>query len=196
MISSTALPANFVFSGDGTKLYGSSYYSGVSNIVRYDMARRVMEWVTNGETGFFRPLPVSADSLLAFHFTGRGFEPVLIADGTVTDVSPVGFLGQAVVDSFPVLKTWALPVPPVVRDDPAAGSQTVYSPMGNIRLASLYPIVEGYKVYPGYGLRFNFADPLSLHRIDLSASYTPNPTASRTTSVSMPPSTTTSGSGA
>ncbi|HTY60389.1 MAG TPA: hypothetical protein VMF59_16315, partial [Bacteroidota bacterium] len=81
---------------------------------------------------------------------------------------------QAVVDSFPVLKTWALPVPPAVRDDSAAGSQAAYSPMGNIRLASLYPIVEGYKVYPGYGLRFNFSDPLALHRINMSASYTPN----------------------
>ncbi len=167
-------PANFVFSGDGKKLYGSSYYSGVSNIVRYDLAARTMDWVTNGETGFFRPLPVSADSLLAFHFTARGFEPVMIADRTVTDVSPVGYLGQAVVDSFPVLKTWALPVPPVVAGGPAPGSSEEYSPMGNIGLSSLYPIVEGYKVYPGYGLRFNFADPLSLHRINLSTSYTPN----------------------
>ncbi|MFQ5676769.1 MAG: hypothetical protein ACE5G1_12800, partial [bacterium] len=31
-----SLPANFVFSPDGRYLYGSSYYSGVSNIYRYD----------------------------------------------------------------------------------------------------------------------------------------------------------------
>lgn len=167
-------PANFVFSGDGTRLFGTSYRSGVSNIVRYDLAKHVMDWVTNGETGFFRPNPVSADSLFAFHFTGRGFEPVMIANGTVKDVSPVGYLGQAVVDSFPVLKTWALPPPSAVNADSVTTFAGEYSPMGNIRLASLYPIVEGYKVYPAYGLRFNFSDPLSLHRIDLSASYTPN----------------------
>ena len=167
-------PANFVFSGDGSRLFGTSYRSGVSNVVRYDLAKRVMEWVTNGETGFFRPTPVSADSLFAFHFTGRGFEPVMIANGTVTDVSPIGYLGQAVVDSFPVLKTWALPPPSAVNADSVTRFTGEYSPMGNIRLASLYPIAEGYKVYPAYGLRFNFADPLSLHRIDLSASYTPN----------------------
>ena len=32
-------PSNFVFSEDGSFLYGSSYYSGVSNIYRYDVAR-------------------------------------------------------------------------------------------------------------------------------------------------------------
>jgi hypothetical protein len=167
-------PANFVFSEDGTRLFGSSYYSGVSNIVRYDLAKRDMEWVTNGETGFFRPLPLPGDSLLAFHFTGRGFEPVVIPDLTVTDVSPIGYLGQAVVDSFPVLKTWALPPPSVVDADSVTTFSGDYSPSANIRLASVYPIVEGYKVYPGYGFRFNFSDPLFLHRIDLSASYTPN----------------------
>ena len=167
-------PANFVFSEDGARLYGSSYYSGVSNIVRYDIAHRTMEWVTNGETGFFRPLPLSADSLLAFHFTGRGFKPVLLADRTVTDVSPVGYLGQAVVDSFPVLKTWALPPPSAVNADSVTTYSGTYSPSGHMRLASLYPIVEGYKVYPGYGLRFNLSDPLFLHRIDMTASYTPN----------------------
>jgi len=167
-------PANFVFSEDGATLFGSSYYSGVSNIVRYDVTKRAMEWVTNGETGFFRPLPLSRDSLLAYHFTGKGFEPVVIADRTVTDVNPISYLGQAVVDSFPVLKTWALPPPSAVNADSVTTSSGVYSPMGNIRLASVYPIVEGYKVYPGYGLRFNFSDPLFLHRIDMTASYTPN----------------------
>ena len=33
-------PSNFVFSPDGRFLYGSSYYSGVSNVYRYDVARR------------------------------------------------------------------------------------------------------------------------------------------------------------
>ncbi|HWO88374.1 MAG TPA: hypothetical protein VNL98_04410, partial [Gemmatimonadales bacterium] len=33
-------PSNFVFSPDGRYLFGSSYYSGVSNIFRYDFQRR------------------------------------------------------------------------------------------------------------------------------------------------------------
>ena len=34
----TAVPNNFVFSPDGRYLYGSSYYTGVSNIFRYEIA--------------------------------------------------------------------------------------------------------------------------------------------------------------
>ena len=33
-----SVPSGFVFSPDGRYLYGSSYYTGVSNIFRYDLA--------------------------------------------------------------------------------------------------------------------------------------------------------------
>ena len=33
-----SVPESFVFSKDGRYLYGSSYYTGVSNIFRYDVA--------------------------------------------------------------------------------------------------------------------------------------------------------------
>ncbi len=35
-------PLNFVFSPDGRYLFGSSYYSGVSNVYRYDFATNDM----------------------------------------------------------------------------------------------------------------------------------------------------------
>ncbi len=132
-----------------------------------------MEWVTNGETGFFRPVPLTDDSLLTFHFTAKGFEPVMVANRTVTDVSAIRYLGQAVVEKFPVLQSWALPPPSAIKVDSVTIAQGEYSPMQNIHLASAYPILEGYKVYPAYGVRFNFSEPLFLHRVDISASYTP-----------------------
>ena len=36
----TAVPSGFTFSPDGRQLWGSSYHTGVSNIFRYDIARR------------------------------------------------------------------------------------------------------------------------------------------------------------
>ncbi len=167
-------PANFVFAPGGQRLYGSSYYSGVSNIVRYDMASKTMHWVTNGETGFFRPVPLTRDSLIAFCFTARGFEPVMVAESTVTDINAIRYLGQAVVEKYPQLRSWALPPPSTINVDAATESRGEYRPMKNIRLASLYPIVEGYKLYPAYGLRLNLSEPLFLHRIDVTGSYTPN----------------------
>ncbi|UCC44814.1 MAG: PD40 domain-containing protein, partial [Candidatus Zixiibacteriota bacterium] len=70
------LPANFTFSPDSRYLYGSSYRTGVSNIHRYDLLLDSMEVLSNCETGLFRPLPVSDDSLIAFRYTGDGFVPV------------------------------------------------------------------------------------------------------------------------
>ena len=51
----TAIPSNFVFSPDSGYLFGSSYYTGVSNIFRYEIATGEIEALTNAETGFFRP---------------------------------------------------------------------------------------------------------------------------------------------
>ncbi len=53
------VPESFVFTRDGRYLYGSSYYTGVSNIFRYEVATGKIEAVSNAETGFFRPVPLA-----------------------------------------------------------------------------------------------------------------------------------------
>ncbi len=168
-------PANFVFSRDGSFLYGSSYYSGVSNIVRYDIHLKKMEWISNAETGLFRPVPVSDDSLIAFHYSGKGFVPVMIPNRTVEDVSAIKYLGQEVIEKYPELQSWALkpPSPDVVHLD-TAGATGEYKPMANIQLASAYPVVEGFKKFPAYGMRFNLSDPTLIHSMDITLSYSPN----------------------
>ena len=40
---------------DGRYLYGSSYYTGVSNIYRYELATSKLEALSNAEVGYFRP---------------------------------------------------------------------------------------------------------------------------------------------
>ena len=68
----TSVPNGFVFSPDGRYLYGSSYYTGVSNIFRYDLQARKVDAITNAETGFFRPMPLGDDSLIVFRYSGAG----------------------------------------------------------------------------------------------------------------------------
>ena len=53
----SSLPANFTFSNDDKYLYGSSYYSGVSNIYKYTFSNKDMSIISNCETGLFRPIP-------------------------------------------------------------------------------------------------------------------------------------------
>jgi len=169
-------PESFVFSPDGNFLYGNSYYTGVSNIVRYDFARKEMEWLTNTESGFFRPVPVSQDSLIAFHFSGKGFVPAMIANQSIEDVSKIRFLGATIEKRYPVLDSWHLkpPSPETINLDSIMTYSGDYSPSKAFRLASIYPVVEGYKDFPAYGLRFNIAEPTTLHRMDFTISYSPN----------------------
>ena len=168
-------PSNFVFTTDGTQLYGSSYYTGVSNIYRYSFATGDMDIMTNGETGYFRPLPVSADSLIAFRYTGGGFLPVKLGIQVQDRVNAIQYLGTAIVQRHPELRKWKLkaPSPSTVDVDTLNQYSKPYSPVGSIGLTSAYPIVEGYKNYTAIGWRFNFSDPILLHNMDLTVSYTP-----------------------
>jgi len=168
-------PATFVFSGDGKHLFGSSFYSGVSNIVRYDAATQDIRWLTNCETGLFNPVPFTDDSLIAFLFTGQGFLPVMIANRPVDSVSAIHYLGTEVISRHPELKGWQVTpgAAPASLVAPTRIRRGEYSPLVMVSLTSFYPIVEGYKNMTGVGMRFNFSDPISSHAVDFSASYTP-----------------------
>ncbi len=167
-------PENFVFSRDGKYLFGTSYYSGVSNVYRYDLSAKKMEAISNCETGFFRPLPISADSLAVFRYTGKGFVPAMIAIRPIEDVSAVRYLGEDVVEKDSVVRSWTLPSPLSVNLDTIKVDSTSYNGMTSITLRSAYPIVEGYKDYTSIGLRVNFLDPLLYHDLNASVTYSPS----------------------
>ena len=167
-------PANFVFSPDGRYLFGTSYYTGASNVFRFDLSLRVMEAVSNCETGFFRPVPVTADSLLVFRYTAEGFLPVMIPNTVVEDVNPIRYLGQAVVERFPVVKDWILGSPRQIDLDSVTVYKGDYGKLRDLGLTSAYPIAEGYKEYPAFGMRLNFMDPVGLYGLDGAVSYSPN----------------------
>ena len=65
-------PEGFVFSPDGRYLFGSAYYTGVSNIFRYEVASGQVEAVSNAETGFFRPVPLSDGRMVVLQLQRRG----------------------------------------------------------------------------------------------------------------------------
>ena len=165
-------PLNFVHSPDGRYLYGSSYLTGTANVFRFDLEAQVMEAVTNTETGLFRPIVAGPDSLLVFEYTSEGMRPVLIADTTLEDIAPVHYLGYAIAQQYPLVDEWNLGSPMTVDFDSVLVYQGDYNPFRSIRLNSVYPIVEAYKVYTGPGLRFDWSDPVGLHAADFAVSYT------------------------
>jgi hypothetical protein len=170
----TAIPENFVFSPDGKYLYGSSYYSGVSNIFRYEIGTGDLEAMSNTETGFFRPIPLGNDQLLVFRFTGEGFVPAQVDAHVVQDVAPITFFGEQLVEKHPELKDWKLGSPAKIPLDQMIQRDGPYRSFGTINLESIYPVMQGYKDAFGFGLRANLSDPLRFNDLALTATYSPD----------------------
>lgn len=168
-----SIPANFIFSDDGKYLYGTSYYSGVSNIYRYDFDKKDMDIMSNAETGLFRPMPVSNDSLLAFKYTTKGFLPVMLPNKPVLNVNAIDFLGQKVVEKYPIVKEWIAPPPSTINTDTLIIGAEPYSVFSHFGITSLYPVVQGYKDYFAYGMRLNLSDLIGFQSVDFTASYSP-----------------------
>jgi hypothetical protein len=171
----TAIPSNFVFSPDGRHLYGSSYYTGVSNLFRFEVATGTLDALTNAETGYFRPLPAGDDdALLAFRYTGEGFVPTRVEARPLEDVSAITFLGERLVEARPVLKDWNVGSPSRISFEDMERKEGPYPLFRSLRLESGYPIVQGYKDFAAVGARVNLSDPVHLNRAVLAASWTPD----------------------
>jgi hypothetical protein len=166
-------PGNFVHSPDGRYLYGSSYYTGASNLFRYDTQTEKMDTISNAETGLFRPLPLSDGSLIAFEYTSKGFVPARVPTTPLEDVSAVKYLGQALLEKHPVLRSWKLPSPSAIDSEKLITRAGMYLPSRNLRLISAYPIVQGYKDSGAVGMRFDIADRLRIASVNLTASVSP-----------------------
>jgi hypothetical protein len=166
-------PEGFVFSADGRYLFGSAYYTGVSNIFRYEVATGAVEAVSNAETGFFRPVPLSDGRMVVFSYSGAGFRPAIIEPKPLKDVSAVRFLGAEVAARHPIVTTWQVARP---EDGEAARlirAEGDFHPLRSIRLQNAFPVLQGYKDEVGLGYRFNFGDPLGYASLGAMAAYTP-----------------------
>ena len=170
----TFIPSNFTFSADGRFLYGSSYYTGVSNIFRYELATGKTEALSNTETGFFHPIPRDDGSMIVFRYSGEGFVPATIDPKPLQDISAITFLGAQLVEKHPVVKDWKLGSPAKMPFDDLVVAREPYASFKSIRSESFYPILEGYIDSPAIGMRFNFSDPIQINRFILNTSYSPD----------------------
>ena len=164
-----ATPEGFVFSPDGRYLFGSAYYTGISNIYRYELKTRQMEAVSNAETGFFRPMPQADGSLIVLEYTGQGFVPTVIDPVPLKDLSAITFLGAEIVEKHPVVKSWGVGSPAKIPLETMITHQGKYRPGRQMRLESDYPVIEGYRGSTALGWHVDFSDPLRLHTLGITA---------------------------
>ena len=169
----TAVPNGFTFTPDGRVLYGSSYFTGVSNIFRYDLETKKVDAVTNAETGFFRPIPLADGGLIVFRYSGEGFVPTRIQPRPLEDVSAITFLGERLAEEHPIVKSWMVGSPADIPFDTMPQQTGKYRLAGGLKRESFYPVFQGYKDTGAVGMRFNFSDPLQFNRASLVAAYSP-----------------------
>lgn len=166
-----AVPEGFVFSPDGRYLFGSSYFTGVSNIFRYEVSSGELEAVSNAETGFFRPVPMHDGSLLIFRYTGQGFVPARITAKPLEDVSAVTFLGSKTIEKYPELSEWRVGDPSASPAEERVVDEGHYVALQHLGFESMYPVVLGYKDSVSLGLKANFSDALRLDALNIGAGY-------------------------
>jgi hypothetical protein len=168
-----SVPESFTFAPDGKTMYGTSYYTGASNVFRFDIATGKYEAVSNASTGFFRPLPQPDGSLIAYEYSGRGLQPVRFQPQVEQDLGNVEFLGTRVIQSHPELKEWGVGSPAKIPLDELITGRGKYSAAQQRKFAATYPIVEGYKGAISPGWYFHWEDPLQFNQLSASLSVSP-----------------------
>ena len=169
-----AVPETFVFSKDGRYLYGSSYYTGVSNIYRYELATEALAAVSNADVGYFRPLPLDESQLIVLRYAAKGFVPTLIAARPTEDLSAVTFLGEQVAAKYPEVQGWVAANPSTIPYESQILRKGPYRPLRELSLESLIPVVEGYRNSVGLGASARFSDPMGYDALGLDTSYSPD----------------------
>ncbi len=167
-------PESFVFSPDGRYLYGSAYYTGVSNIYRFDLATQAVEAMSNAATGFFRPIPQADGSVIVYEYTGEGFRPATLRPTPLEDLGAVTFLGAEVARRHPIVTTWTAGSPSSVPLDTMITERGPYVPRDEMRLGAMYPAMEGYRGRAALGYHVVFEDPLQFNQLQATLAYTPD----------------------
>ena len=167
-----SVPESFVFSADGRYLFGSSYYTGVSNIFRYEVATGAVEAVSNAESGYFRPMPLADGTLAVFTYTGAGFAPAVIDPRPLKDASAIRFLGADLAEKHKVVTTWQVPPPGDLDEEKLVTGRGTYFPRRAMRLRGAYPVLQGYKDSVGVGYHVAFEDDLRLASLGVTAAAT------------------------
>ena len=112
-----------------------------------------------------------------FRYTADGFRPAVISDLTAGAGSRSGHHHARPADQrAPSTGARLGGGTTEPHRSPAADAlpRPLHGCRSQIGLKSLFPVVEGYKDSPAVGLHFHLADKVSLERIDLTATFSPD----------------------
>ena len=160
-----SVPESFVFSRDGRYLYGSSYYTGVSNIFRYEVATGKIEAVSNAETGFFRPVPLADGRLLVLTYTARASFPRPSIRARSRTSARSSSSARRSPRSIRSSRRGRCRRQHRRRRKARSPARARTSRCKSLALDNAYPVLQGYKNYVGIGYHSNFEDPLRIREV-------------------------------
>lgn len=173
VITSSGSPENPSWSLDGKFLYWNAYTNGVSNIYRYDLQTEEIIPLTNTLKGFFKPIEVSLDSLLAMEFSTDGFTLVKFAISKADKLPAINYFGQKILDKSPELYDLNLKPAAEVIDKNIFTKEESYSSINDFSIKTFIPIVSGFQTRVVLGLFTQFNDPLLNHDLIIEAGISP-----------------------
>jgi hypothetical protein len=112
-------------------------------------------------------------SMIVFEYTGQGFLPVRIQPKPLDDLGNIHFLGTAVVETHPIVKSWAVGSPAKVPLDSMITSRGDYRAEDEMRWDSSYPFAAGYKGHVALGWQIYYDDPLLYDQFSANVSFSP-----------------------
>ena len=172
----------FRFTSDDRAMVGSSYYTGVSNLWKLDLATGHLALLSNTDLGLFAPVEVG-DSLLALAYDADGMRPVMVPQQELYDANAITYLGQRAHDAHPdaleSIGTYRDSVRKVNFGDVYHDIKT-YHPFTALKFTGAYPEVSAFRdraaragITPVAGYRFQFSDPLGIHSLKVGVGLSP-----------------------
>ncbi|HEX9252743.1 MAG TPA: hypothetical protein VF870_10905 [Ignavibacteriaceae bacterium] len=172
-ITSSGSPENPSWSLDGKYLYWNAYTNGVSNIYRYDLQTEEIIALTNTIKGFFKPMEVSKDSIIAMEFSLDGFTPVKFGISKADKLPAINYFGQKILDKSPELYELNLKPANKVIDKNLFTKEESYSSLSDFSIKTFIPVVSGFQSRVVLGLFTQFNDPLLNHDLVIEAGVSP-----------------------
>lgn len=173
VITSSGSPENPSWSFDGNYIYWNAYTNGVSNIYKYDLTNQEITPLTNTVAGLFRPIELSADSILAMEFTTTGFVPVKFKNQKAIRLPAINYFGQRIIEKYPEVLKWNLKPASEVVDKNTFKPEERYSGFKNLSVKTFIPVISGFQKRVVLGLFFQLNDPLLVHDLILEAGISP-----------------------
>lgn len=172
-ISSSGSPENPSWSLDGKYLYWNAYTNGVSNIYRYDLQTAEIIPLTNTVKGFFKPVQVSADSMIAMEFNLDGFIPVKFEIKKADKLPAINYYGQKILDKSQKLYDLNLRPANEVIDKNLFSDEKSYSSLSDLSVKTFIPTVSGFQSRVVLGVFTQINDPLLNHDLIIEAGISP-----------------------